>query len=318
MSSCRLRVWRGPPTDTSGATGSVSHRWVSGDTGTLHRPCRRRAQRAHVCSATTATQRYAVLRPRCERDGRGAGSERRTDRGPGQPPRLGRPRRRPRVAAAIRAAPRQLAQGALSRGSPCSDLDLERATGRGSGGCPEARDELLRGPARDAARYGRRPDAGRRDRLPRAPRLDPGRAARELVKTAKAARGRTILPVGLSLGGIALVDLVASWPEAPVEACVTVGSQAPLLYTFDAIPSLPYDEADPPRLPVPWLNVYDSRDFLSFVAEPLFRRTDGLATVVDLRVHSGRDFPRSHSAYWECRRSGTGSRRPSPGAGPIG
>ena len=121
----------------------------------------------------------------------------------------------------------------------------------------------------------------------------------ELTRAAKAARGRRVLPVGLSLGGIALVDLLASWPEAPVEACVTVGSQAPLLYTFDAIPSLPYDEADPPHLPVPWLNVYDSRDFLSFVAEPLFRRTDGLASVVDLRVHSGKDFPRSHSAYWE-------------------
>jgi hypothetical protein len=121
----------------------------------------------------------------------------------------------------------------------------------------------------------------------------------ELTKAGKSARGKTVLPVGLSLGGIALVDLVASWAEAPVEACVTIGSQAPLLYTFDAIPSLEYDEADPPRLPVPWLNVYDSRDFLSFVAEPLFRRTDGLATVVDLRVQSGRDFPRSHSAYWE-------------------
>ncbi len=121
----------------------------------------------------------------------------------------------------------------------------------------------------------------------------------ELAKAAKAARGRPVLPVGLSLGGIALVDLLASWPEAPVEACVTVGSQAPLLYTFDAIPSLPYDEADPPHLPVPWLNVYDSRDFLSFVAEPLFRRADGLASVVDLRVQSGKDFPKSHSAYWE-------------------
>ena len=62
---------------------------------------------------------------------------------------------------------------------------------------------------------------------------------------------------------------------------------------------MPYDEADPPRLAVPWLNVYDSRDFLSFVAEPLFRRSDGLASVVDLRVHSGQDFPASHSAYWE-------------------
>ncbi len=121
----------------------------------------------------------------------------------------------------------------------------------------------------------------------------------DLTVAARAARGRPVLPVALSLGGIALVDLLASWPEAPVEACVTVGSQAPLLYTFDAIPSLPYDEADPPSLPVPWLNVYDSRDFLSFLAEPLFRRTDGLASVVDLRVHSGADFPKSHGAYWD-------------------
>lgn len=122
---------------------------------------------------------------------------------------------------------------------------------------------------------------------------------KELRQAAAGARGRTVLPVGLSLGGIALVDLLAAWPDAPVQACVTVGSQAPLLYTFDAIPSLPYDESDPPHLPVPWLNVYDSRDFLSFLAEPLFRRSDGLASVVDLRVHSGKDFPRSHSAYWE-------------------
>jgi len=121
----------------------------------------------------------------------------------------------------------------------------------------------------------------------------------ELAAAAKAARGRPVLPVALSLGGIALVDLLASWPEAPVEACVTVGSQAPLLYTFDAIPSMPYDEADPPHLPVPWLNIYDTRDFLSFLAEPLFRRTDGLASVVDLRVRSGRDFPKAHTAYWE-------------------
>ncbi len=121
----------------------------------------------------------------------------------------------------------------------------------------------------------------------------------ELTAAARAARGRPVLPVGLSLGGIALVDLLAIWPDAPVEACVTVGSQAPLLYTFDAIPSMPYDEADPPHLPVPWLNIYDTRDFLSFLAEPLFRRTDGLASVVDLRVQSGKDFPRSHSSYWE-------------------
>ena len=121
----------------------------------------------------------------------------------------------------------------------------------------------------------------------------------ELARAAAGAGDRPVLPVALSLGGIALVDLLASWPEAPVEACVTVGSQAPLLYAFDAISSMPYDEASPPYLPVPWLNVYDSRDFLSFVAEPLFRRSDGRASVVDLRVHSGLDFPKSHGAYWE-------------------
>ena len=84
---------------------------------------------------------------------------------------------------------------------------------------------------------------------------------RSSTAAARAARGRPVLPVALSLGGIALVDLLASWPEAPVEACVTVGSQAPLLYTFDAIPSMPYDEADPPHLPVPWLNIYDTPRF---------------------------------------------------------
>jgi hypothetical protein len=121
----------------------------------------------------------------------------------------------------------------------------------------------------------------------------------ELSRAAILARGRPVLPVALSLGGVALIDLLCDWPDVPVEACVTVGSQAPLLYTFDAIPSLPYDEHDPPDIPVSWLNIYDSRDLLSFVAEPLFRRTDGLASVVDLRVRSGKDFPGSHGAYWE-------------------
>lgn len=121
----------------------------------------------------------------------------------------------------------------------------------------------------------------------------------ELEAATAKAGDRVVLPVGLSLGGVALVDLLGAWPDAPVEACVTVGSQAPLLYAFDAIPSMPYDERDPPHLAVPWLNVYDTRDFLSFVAEPSFRRTDGLASVVDLRVRTGKDFPKSHSAYWE-------------------
>ena len=41
---------------------------------------------------------------------------------------------------------------------------------------------------------------------------------------AAAADSGPVLPVALSLGGVALIDLLADWPGAPVEACVTVGS----------------------------------------------------------------------------------------------
>ena len=141
-----------------------------------------------------------------------------------------------------------------------ADAGPDPAGGRSQGCGHEDRDELLRGSARGAVRRARRPDAGRRHRLPRPPRHRSSEVLSRGADTAaaRAARGRPVLPVALSLGGIALVDLLASWPEAPVEACVTVGSQAPLLYTFDAIPSMPYDEADPPHLPVPWLNIYDT------------------------------------------------------------
>ena len=129
-------------------------------------------------------------------------------------------------------------------------------------------------------------------------------------------RGRPVLPVALSLGGIALVDLLGAWPEAPVEACVTVGSQAPLLYTFDAIPSMPYDEADPPHLAVPWLNIYDSRDFLSFLAEPLFRRSGWAGQRRRPAGPVGQGLPEvARRLLGARRRSGTRSRPPSPGDG---
>ena len=191
--------------------------------------------------------------------------------------RLGRPGRRAGVASAVRPAARELEEGALPRPPAATDAAAEPPR---------------RVPARDAVlkivtNYfedrreslidaDRRADAGRRHRLPAPSRLDPGgpQGRADAGPPRRPAADRSC-PSALSLGGIALVDLLASWPEAPVEACVTVGSQAPLLYTFDAIPSMPYDEANPPYLPVPWLNVYDSRDFLSFVAEPLFRRRTG-------------------------------------------
>ena len=121
----------------------------------------------------------------------------------------------------------------------------------------------------------------------------------ELKGAARAAHGRPVLPVALSLGGIALIDLLAELAGGAGRGVRDGRLAGAAAVHVRCLAAMPYDEADPPRLPVPWLNIYDSRDFLSFVAEPLFRRRDGLASVVDLRVRSGRDFPASHSAYWE-------------------
>ena len=132
-----------------------------------------------------------------------------------------------------------------------------------------------------------------------ASRVDPGGAQDGAAGRRKAAGGRPVLPVGLSLGGIALVDLLGELAGGAGRGLRhgRVAGAAAVHVRCDPVDAV--RRGRPAHLPVPWLNIYDSRDFLSFVAEPLFRRTDGLASVVDLRVHSGKDFPKSHSAYWE-------------------
>ena len=139
----------------------------------------------------------------------------------------------------------------------------------------------------------------------------------ELTRAVKAAKGRPVLPVALSLGGIALVDLLGEWPDAPVEACVTVGSQAPLLYTFDAIPSMPYDEADPPHLAVPWLNIYDTPRL------PVVPRRAAVPALGRARERRGPAGPVGQGLPEVPQRllgdgpaSGTRSRPRSPGGGP--
>jgi hypothetical protein len=78
-----------------------------------------------------------------------------------------------------------------------------------------------------------------------------------------------------------------------VELLVTVGSQAPLLYEADALRTLRYGSHLPPHFPR-WVNVYDLRDFLSYVGAGVF----GDDRVTDVVVDNGESFPRSHSAYW--------------------
>jgi hypothetical protein len=96
-----------------------------------------------------------------------------------------------------------------------------------------------------------------------------------------------------SLGGIACVDLLVKECLENVALLVTVGSQAPFLYEINALHSLEFGEPLPEHFPA-WLNIYDLRDFLSYVGANVFPNK-----VQDVLVDSKQPFPRSHSAYWE-------------------
>ncbi|MCX5336790.1 alpha/beta fold hydrolase [Streptomyces sp. NBC_00140] len=105
--------------------------------------------------------------------------------------------------------------------------------------------------------------------------------------------------IGHSLGGIALVDALAlaAVRQQPlsVRLLVTVGSQAPFLHELGALAGLPPGAILPPGFP-DWLNIYDRKDLLSYLAEPVF---PGDPRVTDHEVHSRQPFPVSHSAYWK-------------------
>ena len=96
-----------------------------------------------------------------------------------------------------------------------------------------------------------------------------------------------------SLGGIACVDMLAEKAIPKVSLLITVGSQAPFLYEINALHSLQYPDALPKYFPK-WLNVYDRRDFLSYIGEKVFP-----GRVQDIPVNNKQPFPESHGAYWE-------------------
>lgn len=98
--------------------------------------------------------------------------------------------------------------------------------------------------------------------------------------------------VGHSLGGIMCVSLLARQCLPQVRRLVTVGSQSGFVYEIGAFPGLPYGTRLPEHVPA-WLNIYDRRDILSYLAAPLFGER-----VVDVAVNNGQPFPQSHSAYW--------------------
>ena len=99
-----------------------------------------------------------------------------------------------------------------------------------------------------------------------------------------------------SLGGIACVDLLIEEDlREKVDGLITVGSQAPFFYEIGALQTLSYGEPLPEHFPEKWLNVYDLRDFLSYIGdhEKLFA-----GRIKDVQVNNRQPFPEAHSAYW--------------------
>ena len=106
--------------------------------------------------------------------------------------------------------------------------------------------------------------------------------------------------IGHSLGGIALVDMLAlaadqGKPVSAVELLVTVGSQAPFLHELGALAGLVPGTDLPDKFPT-WLNIFDRQDILSYLAEPVFPHD---SRVTDHEVSSRQPFPSCHSAYWK-------------------
>ena len=99
-----------------------------------------------------------------------------------------------------------------------------------------------------------------------------------------------------SLGGIACVDLLIEQDLSDKVAClITVGSQAPFFYEIGALQRLPYGEPLPEHFPKKWLNIYDLRDFLSYVGD-----RPGLfpGKMTDVLIDNKQPFPEAHGAYW--------------------
>lgn len=118
------------------------------------------------------------------------------------------------------------------------------------------------------------------------------------------AQDRPVVVLGHSLGGIIAVDLLAdpammrASAPLPVDLLVTVGSQAPLLFLLDALAHLRPNGRTPPEPFLPWVNVFNRQDLLSFCAGRVF---PGSPEIVDTEVDAGVPFPESHSAYWGRR-----------------
>ncbi len=119
-----------------------------------------------------------------------------------------------------------------------------------------------------------------------------GKPIQQRIRTAIEQAAKPVVVLAHSLGGVASVDLLAM-ADLDVQMLITAGSQAPFFHEIGALQSLERGKDLPVHFPT-WLNIYDPRDFLSYIGENVFPDR-----VRDVRVDNGQPFPASHSAYWE-------------------
>jgi hypothetical protein len=123
-----------------------------------------------------------------------------------------------------------------------------------------------------------------------------GDSIRDFIAEAIAAIDAGVVLLAHSLGGIASLELLATRVLPTVDLLVTVGTQAPLLYELNALPTLPYGDDLPATMPR-WVNIFDRRDLLAFTGAGVFP-----GWVEDREVDCREPFPRSHSAYFAHER----------------
>jgi hypothetical protein len=104
-------------------------------------------------------------------------------------------------------------------------------------------------------------------------------------------RGR-VVALGNSLGGIILAEVLAGRAARDCDLFVTVGSQPGALRALRALG--PAASRRPFR---PWVNILDPRDFLGFLAAPVW---PGAAGIEDVEIDLHRGFPHTHGrSYFE-------------------
>jgi len=129
-----------------------------------------------------------------------------------------------------------------------------------------------------------------------------GKDLRKVIQQEAASIPGDVFLLSHSLGGIACFETMVQARQAGgdglgnVKGLITLGSQAPLLYEFDALQTLKKGKPLPAGFP-PWLNVYDENDLLSYRADRLFHGN------YDFQVDSMLPPLEAHSAYWKLDRT---------------